>query len=126
MLWDWPNMDFFDDSTSCEGTPTTVVPFSTTCVASTSYDIDYLTYYNYSLVNSAAAVPTFQPSGGSGTNSNSNDDSMSSIGGTAGLAGIIVGGAVLVGILLGVMYYYVSRKPAEATMKSPLINDSQN
>jgi hypothetical protein len=129
IMWDWPNLDIFDTDL-CEGTPTSVDPFffPTTCVASNATSgIDSLTYFNYSLINPVVAVPSFQPSSISGTdsNSNSNDDSMSSIGGTGGLAGIAAGGAVVICVLLGVVYYYIFYKPAQSSMKSPLMNGSQ-
>jgi hypothetical protein len=63
MEWDWPNMDTFLESDSCQGTPTSVKPFSTSCLRyNTTTDIDDLTFTSYSLVNPALSqVPSVVP-----------------------------------------------------------------
>jgi hypothetical protein len=129
MEWDWPNMDTFLESDSCQGTPTSVKPFFTNCLPyNTTTDIDDLTFTSYSLVNPAPGPthpPAGAPYGGSCSNSN-NDDSFSSMGGVGGLSGIIVGSAVVVGLLVGMVVYCVFYKKASTNLKSPLMSFPEN
>jgi hypothetical protein len=127
MSWDWPNMDNFDNSVSCQGTPASVTPIPVGCYlynVSTDFstnDFDYLTFSEYSLVNPAPA-PTSAPA-----SSNSNDDdSYSSMGGIGGLAGIIIGSAVVVGLLVWMVVYCVFHKKASTNLKSPLMSNTDN
>jgi hypothetical protein len=121
MEWDWPNMDSFANSVSCQGTPTSVTSIPTGCLAyNATSDFDYLTFSEYSLVNPAPA-PTSAPAG-----SNCNDDSYSSMGGVGGLAGIIVGSVVVVGLLVGMVVYCVFYKKATNNLKSPLMSNTDN